>query len=268
MDKKLLMLEQTIKALSLADLGYDEDRDFAASQKREGQLWKETGVLMMLTRADDEYCFVLNKRSQNVSQPGDLCWPGGHPQACSDIIMSRLVIPYMLPMRRDPGYMAAKKRSAKTFGTISYFLASALRETWEEMGIGPRRLQFLGALPAYRLILRKKIVFPMVGFLARPKAFKTGWEIEKNVLLPFSYLFNHDRYGTYTLKMTGKYKKMSGVDSWDAPCFAVMQEDGSEEILWGATYKMLMSFMKIVYDFEPPESGPVRAQAELYPSRA
>ncbi len=262
------MLNKIIDALGNMPLGYEDDRDFVRSEAQAGRLWQEAGVLVLLVQDGDGLSFVLNKRSQNVSQPGDLCWPGGHPKFFSDRIMADLVIPRILPMRKGPGFAAARKRRPKTFRQISFFLANALRETWEEMGIGPRRVEFLGALPSYRLVLRKKIVYPMVGFLSKPKEFKIGREIEKNIFLPLSSLCSEDSYGTYTLVMTGKYRELAGMDTWDAPCFAIKQENSQDEILWGATFKMLMSLMKVVFDFDPPTAGPIRASAELYPSRA
>lgn len=262
------MVNNIIKTLANLPLGYEDDRKFVRAQARQGQQWQEAGVLVLLAKNKGEFSFILNKRSQNVSQPGDLCWPGGHPKFFSDRLMASLIIPHILPMGKDPGFIAAKKRSPKTFNLISYYLANALRECWEEIGVGPRRVEFLGALPCYRLLGRQKLVYPMAGFLRRPASLKTSHEIEKNVLLPMASLFSTNRYGTYSLILTGKFKELAGTDTWDAPCFAVKQKNGPDEILWGATFMILMSFMNTVFGFKPPENGPIKASAELYPSQA
>ncbi|MEA3471539.1 MAG: hypothetical protein U9R24_07460, partial [Thermodesulfobacteriota bacterium] len=40
--------------------------------------------------------------------------------------------------------------------------------------------------------------------------------------------------------------------NWDFPCLIHGDIDGSEEILWGATLNIILSFLKIVFNYEPP----------------
>ena len=261
-------IEKISSVLATIPLAYEEEKAFVQEQTQKGVSWQEAGVLVLMAKGKKGLSFILNKRSQEVSQPGDLCWPGGHPIPMADRFMADWVIPHILPMRKGPGFMAAKKRRPKTLDLISFYLANALRECWEEMRVGPRKVDFLGALPCYRLVGRKKIVYPMVGCLTKPVHFKISYEIERNVCLPLEDLWNHSRYGTYALTLTGKYRELAGTDTWELPCFAIARKDGPDDILWGATYMILMNLLKTVFGFIPPVDGPVRAVGDLYPLRA
>ncbi|SHJ42165.1 hypothetical protein SAMN02745216_01635 [Desulfatibacillum alkenivorans DSM 16219] len=261
-------IEKVTEALAGAPLDYEEEKAFVGSQKKKGISWQEAGVLVLMAEGKNGLSFILNKRSQEVSQPGDLCFPGGHALPIADRFVANWIIPYVLPMRKSQGYAAARQRRPKTFETISFYLANALRECWEEMRVGPRKIDFLGALPCYRLVGRRKIVYPMVGRLTKPVKFKISYEIEKNVCLPLKDLWEPDNYGLYSLKLTGKYRELAGTDVWNLPCFAVAGKDGSRDILWGATFMILMNLLKTVFGFTPPMDGPVRAKADLYPAAA
>jgi hypothetical protein len=49
-----------------------------------------------------------------------------------------------------------------------------------------------------------------------------------------------------------------GISSpWEFPCFA-HKENGEEEILWGATFEVIQTFFKIVFDFPFPTSATQR----------
>ncbi|MBI9074495.1 MAG: hypothetical protein JEZ02_03710 [Desulfatibacillum sp.] len=261
-------IETISETLAGIPLAYEEEKAFVSEQSRRGITWQEAGVLVLITRGEKGLSFILNKRSQEVSQPGDLCWPGGHPMPLADRFMANWVIPHLLPMRKGQGFAAAKNRRPKTFEVISFYLANALRECWEEMRVGPRKVDFLGALPCYRLVGRRKIVYPMVGCLTQTVKFKTSYEIERNVCLPLEDLWDTQRYGTYSLILTGKYRELAGTDTWDLPCYAVARRDGPDDILWGATYIILMNLLDKVFGFRPPANGPVRAAADLYPLRS
>lgn len=259
-----------IKRLAETELGYGQEKAYICGQEQGGVRWKEAGVLALLReteKAGDDlsrYAFVLNKRSQNVPQPGDLCFPGGHPHPLADRMIARFLIPFVLPMRNDPAFREAARRDPATRNIMRFFLANALRESWEEMRLSPSRVEFLGALPAYRMVTRTRIIYPAVGLIGPDAPVTTGREIEKNVLLPIKELFDHQNYGTYTLSLTGRYAAAFGASSVDVPCFLVREPGGGSEVLWGATLKIILQFLAVVFDFTPPSKGPVRADAVLY----
>ncbi|MBI5843052.1 MAG: CoA pyrophosphatase [Deltaproteobacteria bacterium] len=267
------MKDLIINRLARAELGYGQEKAFICGQGQNGILWKEAGVLALLRRtgSGDElksYAFVLNKRSAHVPQPGDLCFPGGHPHPWADRFMASVLLPLVLPLRKNPGFREAARRDPVTRNAIRFFLANALRESWEEMRLSPSKVEFLGALPAHRMATRTRIIYPAVGLISPDAAVRTGREIEKNVLLPLPELFRPENYGTYSLALTGKFAAAFGASSVDVPCFLVREPNGGSEILWGATLKIIMEFLSVVFDFTPPAGGPVRANAVLYPASA
>ena len=267
------MKDLIINRLARAELGYGQEKAFICGQGQNGILWKEAGVLALLRRtgSGDElksYAFVLNKRSAHVPQPGDLCFPGGHPHPWADRFIAGVLIPLVLPLRKNPGFREAARRDPVTRDAIRFFLANALRESWEEMRLSPSKVEFLGSLPAHRMATRTRIIYPAVGLISPDAAVRTGREIEKNVLLPLPELFRPENYGTYSLALTGKFAAAFGASSVDVPCFLVREPNGGTEILWGATLKIILEFLSVVFDFTPPAGGPVRANAVLYPASA
>lgn len=268
------MKDLIINRLAGAELGYGQEKAFICGQGQNGILWKEAGVLALLRRTEasrdelESYAFVLNKRSAHVPQPGDLCFPGGHPHPLADRFIAGVLIPLLLPLRKNPGFREAARRDPVTRNAIRFFLANALRESWEEMRLSPSRVEFLGALPAYRMATRTRIIYPAVGLISADAAVRTGREIEKNVLLPLPELFKPENYGTYSLALTGRYAAAFGASSVDVPCFLVREPNGPGEILWGATLKIILEFLSVVFDFSPPSDGPVRVGAVLYPASA
>ena len=262
-----------VHALAELPLDYREQMSFIREEKKRGVKWETAGVLVLLGKypiqgnSEDKYFFLLNKRSVNVQQPGDLCFPGGHPNQWMDLILSHLIIPYILPLKKGIGFQMNKKNNRESFQTIMYFLGNALREGFEEIRLNPFKIDFLGALRCYRLELFHRLVFPMVGIMKKEIKLKPNWEVDKILRLPLTSLFNHNDYATYKLKVEGRFRKMFDNDWVDHDCF-IHREDGQpDEILWGATYKIIMSFLKAVFDFTPPDTKlrPI-IQGELYPS--
>ncbi len=264
------LTETIVQKLSEADLGYGA----GARQGKDGARWRDAGVLALLRRlpGEDEgpsgYAFVLNKRSADVSQPGDLCFPGGHPRALADRFIARVLMPLTPSIGGSRAFRLAGKRDPATFATLRLYLACALRETYEEMRLPPARVEFLGPLPASRMATRRRVIHPFAGLVAAGTPLRTGPEVERNVLLPLPELFLPENYGTYALALTGQFAAAFGSAAVEVPCFRVREPEGPGEILWGATFRIIMGFLREVFGFTPPENGPVRANAVLYPERA
>jgi 8-oxo-dGTP pyrophosphatase MutT (NUDIX family) len=267
------MRERIVKALADAELDYAAQKEFVRANSAKGGLWQEAAVLALVTRRgnpdepDGGWQLVFNKRSCNVPQPGDLCFPGGHPQPFVDLLTAKTLVRHLLPLKKSPGFALARQRDRTTFGLLTYFLAGALRETWEEMRLWPNRVDFLGGLPCHRMLTRSRIIYPMVGAIKKGVPLHKGREIEKVILAGFAELTNPLNYGTYRLMLTGRYKDFYGQDFVDMPCLGIKSPEG-DEVLWGATYAITLSFLKTVLGFTPPPDGPFRAQAPLYPNQA
>lgn len=253
--------EKIISALARAPLDYSEKLAFINEQRRQGEDWRPASVLLILecrvqTRnGEPSGCyFLLNKRSLSVQQPGDLCCPGGGSHPLADHILSYLLTLGFYNPVKGRGFQEARKRDTQTFRKIAFFLATALRESWEENRLTPFQLDFLGPLPCYQLNVFRRIVFPVVAMIEKEWIFKPNWEVERIVRLPLEPFFNRKNYAWYSLKVPEGLQDTVGGDRWEFPCFIPQgEEDG--EVLWGATYHIIMSFLRLVYGFEADEAS-------------
>ena len=262
-----------IHALAGTPVDFKAQMAFLGEKKQKGAKWDKAGVLVLLGKdpvcsdSASQYFFLLNKRSLHVQQPGDLCFPGGHPNQWFDLLLSRLILPHFLPLRKGPGFRLNKEMQKDSFKTILYFFSTALREGFEEMRLNPFGVDFLGALRCYRLQQFQRVIFPIVAIMKKEMSLKLNWEVEKIVKIPLAALFDHRNYARYKLKVKGKFKRIFKSDWVEYDCF-IHREDGQlEEVLWGATYKITMAFLKTVFSFEPPHEKirPV-IEGELYPA--
>tara|TARA_Y100000590_G_scaffold232439_1_gene261838 strand:- start:3495 stop:4061 length:567 start_codon:yes stop_codon:yes gene_type:complete len=114
------------------------------------------GVLLILFERDGEYWIILNKRTQKVEHhKGEICFPGG---------------------RRD----ILDKDLTET----------ALRETWEEMGVGASSINVLGVLENTRTTTGYEIT-PTVAWVSHPYQYDIeNDEVEAIIEIPLSILFN------------------------------------------------------------------------------
>lgn len=246
-----------IHALSECPIDYIEQQSLFSKEDENDLPWTGAGVLMMLQLPPDhqeegDANVLLNKRSEKVRQPGDLCFPGGSPSPALDRFLSRLLQRGILPLSRGEAFSLAKKTREKAlFRVISLYLTVALRESWEEIRLNPFSIDFLGPLPSYRLELFRRVLFPMVAEICSPFRFRPNWEVERIFTIPLSTFFDSDNYAIYSIKADRELKERKGEDIWEFPSI-ILNDQGKREILWGATYNIILSFLKAVFDFEPP----------------
>ena len=198
-----------------------------------------------------EPCVLLNKRSVKVKQPGDLCFPGGRVSQPLDSLLSRFLRMPFLALARWPYWQAWKTTKGAEAGRLSLLLAASLREAFEEMRLNPLGVRFLGPMPSQGLVMFRRVIYPMVGWLPHQKRFLPNWEVDRIVFVPLRRLLEPNRYGVYRLQYRG-YRPPGAPR--DFPCFLHEDESGSE-VLWGATYKIIMVFLEMVFGFKPPD-GP------------
>ena len=221
--------------------------------------WQTTaGVLMLLGQNfrtpnfDGEPCLILNKRSLKVRQPGDLCFPGGGVSPHIDSCLARFFSLPVASLGRWPYWPDWKRFHPVQARILSIIWATGLRESFEEMRLNPFGVKFLGPLPPQSLVMFKRTMYPIVGWINRQKRFFTNWEVEKVIYVSLRDLLNPDLYGRYRLKMGNSTGKDGTVPMQDFPCFRLHNQE-SVEILWGATYRITMNFLKLVFDFTPPD---------------
>jgi hypothetical protein len=196
-----------------------------------------------------ETCIVLNKRSIKVRQPGDLCFPGGRVAPHLDFWLSQLLrLPFSPIICRRDRHKWRQARPEDSHRLL--LLATSLRESMEEMRLNPLGITFLGPLPPQRLAMFRRVIYPMVGWIGRQRRFFPNWEVDKIVSIPLRNLLKESNYACYRLRMGSKHRAEGKVQ--DFPCF--VDCDGDErEPLWGATYRIVLDFLEIVYGFSPPD---------------
>jgi hypothetical protein len=199
-----------------------------------------------------EPCMVFNKRSQKVRQPGDLCFPGGRTSLRLDPYIAKLLPLPFLPLARWPHWSTWREQRPGQARRLALLLATSLRESLEEMRLNPLGVKFLGPLPSQSLTMFRRVIYPLVVWINRQNRFFPNWEVEKIVYIPLRNLLNPEYYACYRVRFdTGEGNAQAGTTQ-DFPCF-LHQNQNEKEVLWGATYRIAMVFIELVFGFKPPE---------------
>ncbi len=197
---------------------------------------------------------IFNKRSQRVKQPGDLCFPGGRIAPQLDLCLSRLLTIPFFPLARWSYWSRLRNRRPRQARRLALLFATSLRESFEEMRLNPLGVNFLGPLPSQSLFMFHRVIYPMVAWIPRQKRFFPNWEVERIVCIPLSSLLNPGGYACYRLRFeTGNENRQDPVTQ-DFACYLHEYKDESE-VLWGATYRIVMVFLELVFGFRPPDTG-------------
>lgn len=123
-------------------------------------------------------------------------------------------------------------------------LDTALRETYEEIGVPPEAVEVLGALDDFPTITHF-VVTPFVGVIPHPFAYRLNEaEVEAVVEVPLTFLLDSARMRVEEREHEGQLYK---VLFWD------YEEGPRTYVIWGATARALKSFLDLVADFEDRE---------------
>jgi hypothetical protein len=201
-----------------------------------------------------EPSLILNKRSQTVTQPGDLCCPGGGISPKLDTFMAKAMALPGFPMWCWPFWPAIQSRSVSEAEILRVLFFTSLRESYEEMRLNPFGVRFLGPLPTQQLVMFGRVIYPMVGWVSRQQHFRTNWEVDKIVAIPLRSLLDPGHYVQYQLDIQDPNDPEAKHRVYDAPSF-VHQSNSGTEVLWGATCRMTLNFLELVFDFEVPTDG-------------
>lgn len=238
------------ETLGITPLDYPARYAAIRAGRKEGA--QAAGVLVLLRMAGDVPFLQLIKRSATVAQPGDLSCPGGMLHGAVDVAFRSFICSGAMPVIQGRPMALSRLRGPLEHRLICLFLANALRETWEEVGLNPLRIRFLGPLPTYSLILFRRTIFPLAGMVTAPWTFRPNREVARVVEIPLASFFTEESYGRYVVT----YTEVSGSQEevcQDFPCLIHREPDGTEEILWGATFSIIMRMLKIVFDFDLPD---------------
>jgi len=111
-------------------------------------------------------------------------------------------------------------------------LETALRETWEEIGITSDQIEILGSLSEIYVQVSRFQIHPFVGWIEKiPQFVINKNEVEKMIYFPLKNMKNS--FAEVELEtITGTLK---------VPCFKF-----EDEIIWGATAMILLEFADIL----------------------
>jgi 8-oxo-dGTP pyrophosphatase MutT (NUDIX family) len=119
-------------------------------------------------------------------------------------------------------------------------VATALRETEEEVGIGRAHVEVIGALPQYRTVT-SYLVTPVVGLLPPdyPLALD-AFEVAEAFEVPLSFLMTPAHHRRHAMEMNGLTRHFLSMP-WHG-----MGSDGQsrEYFIWGATAAMLRNLYR------------------------
>lgn len=223
-----------------------------------------SAVLLLLSRdaetvgTSTDVCLILNKRSPHVRQPGDLCYPGGSVAPRFDFNVARLLGTRLGPLGRWPRWKKWHRERPLESRWLALYFATALREAFEEMRVNPFRVRFLGPLPHHRLVMFRRLIYPLVVWVSSLQRFKPNWEVDRIVRIPLRQLLQPEHYIRYRLTMALPAQAAAAGQVRLVPAFRI-PSSSSPDILWGATYRITMVFLQMVFGFSPPamESLPV-----------
>ena len=216
------------------------------------------GMHCKVKESSNSPCLILNKRSLKVKQPGDLCCPGGSISSRVDALLSKILYLPGSPLTRWPYWQLWHKQRRHEAQNMALLFATCLREGFEEMRLNPLRVKLLGPLPSQQLFMFDRVIYPMVCWINHQQRFVPNWEVERVVYIPLQNLLNPSNYARYRLQMENSHGDRKNPDVIDHPCY-IQKDKDNLDILWGATFRITMVFLKIVFGYTPPnmESLPV-----------
>ncbi len=204
-----------------------------------------------------EFCFQLIKRSARTVQAGDIGCPGGMIHPFADRFLSLLIRSGLLPAFRPDILPIAKRYDGETRKWITLFLTTALRESWEEIGLSPWNVRCLGPLPTHSLTLFRRTIFPLVGIVPHTYTPRISCEVERLLEIPLRSFLDASRYADLVIEIPDDIRPPDIAARREFPCF--LFDGGPEEgILWGATFTLIINFFKIVLGIDLPPFSPAR----------
>lgn len=158
-------------------------------------------VLVPLYEREGEYYILLTKRTERVEHhKGQISFPGGaRHEADRDLV------------------------------------DTALRETFEEIGVKPEDVEILGQLDRMGTLTSNFLITPFVGIIPCPYEFTVNQdEIEELVEVPVSALLDEKNYREESQIYEGRLYVGSFFDY-------------RGKVIWGATARILKQFLDLVF---------------------
>ncbi|MFD1206248.1 MULTISPECIES: CoA pyrophosphatase [Sporosarcina] len=179
-----------------------------------------SAVLIPLVEVDEEWHVLFEIRASTMrTQPGDVCFPGG---------------------RIDP-----EDKSP---------LFAALRETHEELGVSPDRVEVLGSLSPY-IASPSFVVYPFVGIVNYKEIVRSynQDEVAEVFTVPLKWLLGHEPYMHkvhMSLSPTPDFpydKIQNGTNyKWRARSIEEWFFEYENYTIWGMTARILKHFIGVI----------------------
>jgi 8-oxo-dGTP pyrophosphatase MutT (NUDIX family) len=255
--KRDLFLEMVQQKIWATPSNFSESYSALTSPVDQKEHRRAAGVLFPLLFPDQSqtnipteqsFAVVLVKRSFKVAQAGDLSFPGGMLDDIRDRVL-RFPFAYgPFSLVKQEARKFLNRQDKATARLITLFMTTAFRESWEEIRLSPFQARFLGTLPTRNLSLFARTIFPIVGFVENEGRLHPNEEVEKIVTIPLASFYRRDllcRLQIDPWQQTG--------DAPYYPCLVHRNSDGQEEVLWGATFSIILEFLRITMDYHPPD---------------
>ncbi len=111
---------------------------------------------------------------------------------------------------------------------------TALRETFEEVGIAPEHITIIGTLSKMYIPPSNFEVQPFVGYMKNAPQLTTNYEVESVIKVSLSEL-------THPEAIQNKTIRSRDGQLYEVPCYFI-----NKEIIWGATAMMLSELIAII----------------------
>ena len=150
----------------------------------------------------------------------------------TDIDLATPLLPQEVT-RRLEAEMPARRARALTL--------TAVRETFEETGLPPERVEVLGALPIYTtgsaFLVTPVVGLVQPGFVLRPNPH----EVDDVFEVPLDFLMNPANHRRHAVDWEGARRE------WYSMPYSDTTPDGAQErFIWGATAGMLRNFYRLL----------------------
>jgi hypothetical protein len=132
------------------------------------------------------------------------------------------------------------------------------------MRLPPWKVEYLGGLPTLLMQSFPRIIFPVVGRVLSGWRVRPNWEVEAVLRVPLRAFLDPANYAMCQFRIPGTSGEREETHDGEYPCLVVSDPSG-EEILWGATFRIMLTFMHRVLELPVEQIHPSRRVVKEMP---